>query len=125
MNRAAFAALAAVLACAPPGRNVPPVVDLRVCVGSEAEVEVYRRYFKAAAVAEGRGGRDCDVVASGTVLNAGKVTLRSAYDGVILAELEGPADLAPQLSALSLAPGTDAYVRVSAQRTAASKQKRD
>ncbi|MBI4062242.1 MAG: hypothetical protein HY403_12535 [Elusimicrobia bacterium] len=79
-------------------------------------MEAYRRHFRAATAAEPRDGRECDVTVRGTLLNAGKITLRSAYDGSILAEIEGPMDLTPQLAALSLAPDTDAHRRVSEQR---------
>ena len=93
-------------------------MDLRACVESDEAAESYRRYFKAASAAEPRGGRECDFTVRGTKLDAGIVTLRSAYDGSVLAEIDGSADLMAQLAALSLARGTEAYRRVVAQRTA-------
>ena len=76
--------------CGPPPRNYPPVVDLRVCVQGEATVEVYRRYFAAATAAEPGDGQECDVTVRRSILNAGKVVARSAYDGSVLAEPLGP-----------------------------------
>lgn len=115
-----FAALAAAFAaCGPPVRDIPPVVDLRVCVEKEADVEAYRPHFKSAVAADPRGGRECDVSISASRMHAGKVTVRSAYDGEALAEIHGPVDLAPQLVKIALEPGTDAHRRVSEQRAAA------
>jgi hypothetical protein len=116
----ALAALA-LAACAAPRREVPPVVDLRVCVQSEADVELYHRFFKVAVAAEPRGGRECDAVVKSETLNAGKVIVRSAYDNSMLAEIEGTVDLAPQLVKLALEPGTDAYHRLWKQRKAAGR----
>lgn len=114
-----LAALAGfVAACGPPPRDAPPVVDLRVCVENEAAVALYRPHFKAAVAAEPRDGRECDVSVRAATLNAGKVTVRSAYDGSVLAEILGPMDLAPHLVKLALAPGTQAHQRVTAQRAA-------
>lgn len=110
---------AALAACAPPAREDHPVVDLRVCVENEAAVEAYRRFFKTAVFAEPRGGRSCDVVVQTATMHAGKVTVRSAYNGEVLAEIEGTVDLAPNLAHISLDQHTDAYRRVWAQRKAA------
>jgi len=110
--------LEALAACAPPAREVPPVVDLRVCVENEAQVELYHRYFKAAVATPPRGGRDCDAVVTASTMDAGKVTVRSAYDGSVLAEIEGTIDLAPQLVKVALDQGTDAYRRLWKQRKA-------
>lgn len=119
-SRTVLAALAAALAaCGPPVRDIPPFVNLRVCVESESDVEAYRRHFKSAVAAEPRGGRECDVSVRAATMHAGKVTVRSAYDDSILAEIHGPVDLAPQLVKIALEPGTDAHRRVSAQRAAA------
>ena len=112
-SSAALVLLGGAAACAPPPRDVPPVLDLRVCVEGEAAVELYARHFKG-ATATG----PCDVTVRDTALNAGKVTVRSAYDQSVLAEIEGPVDLAPQLVKLALARGTQAYRKVSAQRAA-------
>ncbi len=112
---------AGLAACAAPQREVPPVVDLRVCVQSEADAELYRRHFKTAVAAEPRGGRECDAVVRSETLNAGKVVVRSAYDNSMLAEIEGTVDLAPQLVKLALEQGTDAYRRLWAQRKAAGR----
>ncbi|MDD5302628.1 MAG: hypothetical protein PHS14_05900 [Elusimicrobia bacterium] len=117
--RRALAALAFLIACGPPPRDVPPVVDLRVCVENEESVALYRPHFKTAVAAEPRDGRECDAAVRGATLNAGKVTVRSAYDGSVLAEILGPMDLAPQLVKAALMPGTQAYQRVTAQRAAA------
>lgn len=117
--RSSAAALAVILAaCTPPPREAPPVVDLRVCVEKDADVELYRPHFKEAVAAEPRGGRNCDIAVRATTLNAGKVAVRSAYDEAVLAEIEGPMDLAPQLVKLAVEQGTDAYRRVWKQRTA-------
>ena len=115
------AAALALAACAAPAREVPPVVDLRVCVQSEAEAELYRRHFKTAVAAQPRDGRECDAVVRSPALNAGKVTVTSAYDGAMLAEVEGTVDLAPQLVKLALEQGTDAYRRLWKQRKAAGR----
>jgi hypothetical protein len=115
--RIIFALCLSVMAvCGPPPRNYPPVVDLRVCVQGEAAVEVYRRYFTAATAAEPDDGRECDVTIRRSLLNAGKVIARSAYDGSVLAEVLGPGDIAPPLIKNALQPGTKAYERVTAQR---------
>ncbi len=105
-------------ACAPPAREVPPVVDLRVCVETAAQAEAYRRHFKDAVAVPPRGGRDCDVTVKSATLNAGKVTVRSAYDGSVLAEIDGPVDLAPQLVKVAIEQGTESYRKVWAQRSA-------
>lgn len=115
-----LAALAAALAaCSPPVRDIPPFVNLRVCVENEADAEAYRLHFRSAVAAEPRGGRECDISVRAATMHAGKVTVRSAYDGSILAEIHGPVDLAPQLVKIALEPGTDAHRRVSEQRAAA------
>lgn len=115
-----FPALAAALAaCSPPVRDIPPTVDLRVCVESEADAEAYRRHFKSAVAAELHDVRECDVSIRAAKLHAGKITVRSAYDGEVLAEIHGPVDLAPQLVKIALEPGTDAHRRISEQRAAA------
>lgn len=115
-----FAALAAFLAaCGPPVRDIPPTVDLRVCVENEADVEAYGRHFKSAVAAPLHDVRGCDVAVRAAKMHAGKITVRSAYDGEVLAEIHGPVDLAPQLVKIALEPGTDAYRRVSEQRAAA------
>lgn len=119
MRLSAGALILALAACGPPVRDIPPFVDLRVCVESEADVEAYRRHFKSAVAAEPRGGRECDVSVRAAKLHAGKVTVRSAYDDSILAEIHGPVDLAPQLVKIALEPGTDAFRRVSEQRASA------
>ncbi len=79
----------------------------------------YQRYFVSAVVAaDSRGGRECDVEAHiVSALNADKVTLRSAYDGSALAEVSGPMDLMPQLTAMSLARGSEPYQRVRVQKS--------
>lgn len=115
----ALAALALLAACRPPPRDVPPVVDLRVCVETAEEVEAYRPHFKTPVAAEPKGGRICDAVVRAEDRDGGKVTVLSAYDGSVLAEILGPLDLAPRLVKAALAPGTLAYQRVTAQRTKA------
>ena len=90
-----------------------------MCVQSEAAVEVYRRHFIAATAAEPDDGRECDVTVRRSLLNAGKVIARSAYDGSVLAEVLGPGDIAPSLVKIALEPGTKAYQRVAAQRAEA------
>lgn len=112
-------ALAALLAaaCSAPSAKRPSVVDLRVCVSDERFVESWSKSFKSAAALEPREGRECDVTArANSDLNADKVTVRSAFDGSILVELEGPVDFVPRLAAMSLAPDTEPYKRVKAQR---------
>ena len=94
-------------------------MDLRICVETESAVEAYAKHFIAAVAAEPRGGRDCDLtVRAASALNAGSATLRSAYDGSVLTEIDGPVDLLPQLAALSVARETEPYRRVVAQRAA-------
>lgn len=115
----ALAALAVLAACGPPPRNYPPLADLRVCVENEAAVEAYRPHFKAPVAAEPRGGLMCDATVRAEDRNGGKVTVRSAYDGTVLAEILGPLDLAPRLVKAALSPGTAAYRRVAAQRAEA------
>ena len=110
---------AALASCAAPAREVPPVVDLRLCVEDEAKAELYRRHFKLAVVARPEGGRQCDAVVTATTLDAGKVTVRSAYDSAVVAEISGTLDLAPQLVKAALEQGTDAYRRLWKQRQAA------
>lgn len=119
----AFAALVVLAACGPPPRDVPPVADLRVCVENEAAVEAYRPHFKAPVAAEPQRGRMCDASVHTEDRNGGKVTVRSAYDGSVLAEILGPLDLAPKLVKAALAPGTLAYRRVTAQRTKAARSR--
>lgn len=114
-----FSALAVLAACGPPPREVPPVVDLRVCVQTEQEIEAYRPHFKAPVAAEPKGGRMCDAVVRAEDRDGGRVTVRSAYDESVLAEILGPLDLAPRLVKAALAPGTLAYERVTAQRAEA------
>lgn len=117
--RIIFALCLSVMAvCGPPPRNYPPVVDLRVCVESEAAAEVYRRHFAAATAAEPQDGLECDITVRRALLNAKKVIVRSAYDGAVLAEILGPLDLAPPLVKIALEPGTKAHQRVTAQRAA-------
>lgn len=121
MSRTAALALALGLAaCASPAPKQYALVDLRVCVQDASFVEAYTRHFAAAVASEPSGGRECDVTAQVAALNTGQVTMRSAYDGTVLAEIEGPMDLAPQLAALSLSRVTQAYRRVSLQRAAYS-----
>ncbi len=105
-------------ACAAPAPKTAPLVNLRVCVENEAQVESWRKAFVAAAAVEPREGRDCDLVAKSTTMNAGRVSLRSAYDGSLLGEIEGPVDLVPRLAALTVAPGTEPSERLAAQRKA-------
>lgn len=104
--------------CAAPAAKAPPKVALRVCVEREDQAEPWSKYFERAAAVPPREGRECDVVASASVLNAGKVSLRSAYDGSPLAEVEGPVDLVPRLAALSLAPDTEPGKDLAARRAA-------
>ena len=114
--RLALAALLAA-ACAGSAGKRPSVVDLRVCVAEERLVESWAKSFKTAAAVEPRDGRECDVVARAlSDVNADKVTIRSAYDGSVLVELEGPVGFVPRLAALSLAPDTEPYKKVVAQR---------
>jgi len=105
-------------ACGAPSKKVDARVDLRVCVEEARQVEAYAKYFTTAVVAEPRGGRECDFTARGTTLNAGKVTLRSAYDDSILGELDVPVELAPKLAAFTLARGTEVYSHILKQRDA-------
>lgn len=119
MDSALRLALAALLAaaCAGPAGKRPSVVDLRVCVAEERLVESWAKNFKSATAAAPREGRECDVVArSVSDLNADKVTIRSAYDGTVLVELEGPVDFVPRLAAMALSPDTEPYKRVRVQR---------
>lgn len=88
-----------------------------MCVAEERLVESWAKSFKSAAAVDPREGRECDLVARSTSdLNADKMTIRSAYDGSVLVELEGPVEFIPRLASLSLAPGTQPYIRVKAQR---------
>ena len=119
----AVAALAVLAACGPPPRNYPPLADLRLCVENEAEVEAYRPHFKAPVAAEPRGGRMCDATVRAEDRNGGKVTVRSAYDGSVLAEILGPLDLAPRLVKAALTPGTEAHRRVTNQRAKARRSR--
>lgn len=115
------ALLAALLgaACAAPAAKPSPRIGLRVCVSEPRFVEAYAERFAGATAAEPRGGRECDVTARApSALNAGKVVLRSAYDGSVLVEIEGGVELVPNLAALALAPGGGIYERVLAQRSA-------
>lgn len=117
MRRAVVCAAALSAACAAARRAPPARVDLRVCVAEEALVEAWARHFASAVAGPARGGRDCDFTAAApSALNAGQVSLRSAYDGAELVVLEGPVDLVPRLAALSLAPGTAPHERLRAQR---------
>lgn len=111
--------LAALAACGPPVRDIPPFVNLRVCVENAADIEAYRPHFKSAVAAAPHDVRECDVSVRAAKMHAGKVTVRSAYDGEVLAEIHGPVDLAPQLVKIALEPGTDAHRRISEQRAAA------
>lgn len=80
-------------------------------------VEPWGREFAEAVVSEPREGRACDVAArAASLLNAGKVTLRSAYDGSVVTEIEGPVELVPRLAAMSLGPGSEHYARLKAAR---------
>ena len=115
------AALLLSAACATPEKKTrtATTLDLRICVETESVVEAYAKHFAAAVAAEPRGGRDCDLtVRAGSALNAGSATLRSAYDGSVLAEIDGPVELLPQLAAMSVARDTEPYRRVAAQRAA-------
>jgi hypothetical protein len=115
--RRAFAAAALLAACAAPLPKAPPKLDLRVCVQEESLVEAWAEHFSKAAAVEPREGRECDVVArAASILNAGKVTLRSAYDGSVVTEIEGPLELVPRLAAMSLAADSDHYARLKAAR---------
>ncbi len=88
-----------------------------MCVAEERLVESWAKNFKSAAAIEPREGRDCDIVARSTSdLNADKMTIRSAFDGSVLVELEGPVDFVPRLAAMALSPDTEPYKRVKAQR---------
>ena len=88
-----------------------------MCVQDDGLVESWAKYFSKAVASEPREGRECDVVArAASALNADKVTLRSAYDGTVITEIEGPMELVPRLAALSLAPNSEAYLRLMAQR---------
>lgn len=114
-------ALLLAAACAAPSKSpkINLFTDLRVCVQDESVVEAYAKYFSSAVAADPRGGRDCDLtVRAGSALNAGNVTLRSAYDNSVLAEIEGQVDLLPRLAAMSVAPGSEPYRLVTAQRAA-------
>lgn len=114
-------ALALTAACAAPGKSpkIDLFTDLRVCVQDESVIEAYAKYFTAAVASDPRGGRDCDLtVRAASALNAGNVTLRSAYDNSVLAEIEGQVDLLPRLAAMSVARGTEPYRLVTTQRAA-------
>lgn len=114
-----LALIAAVLlgACAAPAAKAP-VLALRVCVEREEQVEAWAKFFQKAAAVPPRDGRDCDVVAAASPMNAGKVTLRSAYDGTVLGEIEAPVELVPRLAALSLGPDTEPGKALAARRAA-------
>lgn len=114
-----LAALTVLAACGPPPRENPPLIDLRVCVENAAAVDAYRAHFKAATAEDPRGGRACDASIRAEDAGGGKVTVSSAYDGSVLAEILGPLDLAPRLVRAALAPDTAAYRRLAAQRAAA------
>lgn len=119
LKRASAAALLLSLSsCVAPSAKAPGRLDLRVCVEDESLVAGYAEHFLAAVASEPRGGRDCDLTASGKRFNAGKVTLRSAYDGSVLAELDVPVEMAPKLAAFTLARGSEPYRRLVAQRDA-------
>ncbi len=111
-------ALAVLVAgCAAPAPKAPPKLDLRVCVQEESLVEAWGAVFEKAAASEPREGRECDVTArAASLLNAGKVTLRSAYDGSVLTEIEGPVELVPRLAAMSLGRDSEHYARLKTAR---------
>jgi hypothetical protein len=112
-----FVSLAVLLAaCAGPHGKRPSVVDLRVCVSDERFVEPWSKSFVKAVTGDPREGRECDFTALPGSLNDDKVVLRSAFDGSVLAELEGPVDFVPRLAALSLAPESEPYKRLKKQR---------
>ena len=119
-------AVLVVAACVAPPRSASEKIDLSICVMDAPNADEqttllaeYRKYFVSAVVAaDSRGGRECDVEAHiVSALNADKVTLRSAYDGSALAEVSGPLDLMPRLTAMSLTRGGEPYQRVRAQKT--------
>ena len=117
--RRVLAAVVVLASCAAPAEKSAAALDLRVCVPDAAAVEAWGGHFALAVALEPREGRECDFTArAASILNAGKVTLRSAYDGAVIAEIDGTVELVPRLAALSLAPGSEPYEKLKAQRRA-------